>query len=192
MNAKFSLAWEVKSEKFSSIHHPTRGYDHYEWALVDNSTQENLLTFAQIYGFKNIQNLVNRFKKEKGKYNKIPMFIEVMACPGNGCLNGGGQVDPKNRLSILETKNRLNEIDALYRNIPKFELNDQKIILDDPFINEIDFYRTFYKIDIKSSLNVQWYIFSICNYIYNFCYQVVDIPSTRIQHLLYLDYFFLL
>ncbi|XP_058510535.1 cytosolic Fe-S cluster assembly factor narfl [Solea solea] len=48
---------------------------------------EVLLSFASTYGFRNIQNLVQKLKRGKSPYD----FVEVMACP-SGCLNGGGQV----------------------------------------------------------------------------------------------------
>ena len=43
------------------------------------------LRFATAYGFRNIQNFVQKIKKNNSPYQ----FIEVMACP-SGCLNGGG------------------------------------------------------------------------------------------------------
>lgn len=49
-----------------------------------------LLRFAAAYGFRNIQNLVQRLKRAKSPYD----YVEVMACP-SGCLNGGGQVRTK-------------------------------------------------------------------------------------------------
>ncbi|XP_075880173.1 cytosolic Fe-S cluster assembly factor narfl [Nelusetta ayraudi] len=62
-----------------------------------------LLCFASTYGFRNIQNLVQKLKRGKSPYH----FVEVMACP-SGCLNGGGQVkaspgqDPKELLRKVE------------------------------------------------------------------------------------------
>ena len=44
---------------------------------------------AQAYGFRNIQNLVQKMKRKRCDYD----FVEVMACPG-GCLNGGAQCRP--------------------------------------------------------------------------------------------------
>jgi len=46
-----------------------------------------LLHFAAAYGFRSIQNLVQKMKRGKCTYH----YVEVMACP-SGCLNGGGQV----------------------------------------------------------------------------------------------------
>ena len=45
-----------------------------------------LLRFAVANGFRNIQNLVQKMKRNKCQYD----FVEVMACP-SGCLNGGAQ-----------------------------------------------------------------------------------------------------
>lgn len=38
---------------------------------------EVLLRFAAVYGFRNIQNLVQKLKRGKSPYH----FVEVMACP---------------------------------------------------------------------------------------------------------------
>ena len=46
-----------------------------------------VLKFALAYGFRNIQNLVQKIKRGKCPYH----FVEVMACP-SGCVNGGGQI----------------------------------------------------------------------------------------------------
>ncbi|KAJ3048070.1 hypothetical protein HK097_010911 [Rhizophlyctis rosea] len=62
-----------------------------------------VLKFAASYGFRNIQNLVRKYKTPAGgrvrqrnggagaqsEYH----FVEVMACP-SGCINGGGQLKP--------------------------------------------------------------------------------------------------
>jgi iron only hydrogenase large subunit-like protein len=48
------------------------------------------LRFAAAYGFRNIQNVIRNIKRGKCEYD----YVEIMACPG-GCLNGGGQVKPK-------------------------------------------------------------------------------------------------
>jgi len=48
---------------------------------------EKVLYFAICYGFRNIQNLVQKIKQGKLPYH----YVEIMACP-SGCLNGGGQI----------------------------------------------------------------------------------------------------
>ncbi|XP_046893433.1 cytosolic Fe-S cluster assembly factor narfl [Hypomesus transpacificus] len=65
-----------------------------------------LLRFAATYGFRNIQNLVQKLKRGKSPYH----FVEVMACP-SGCLNGGGQVKP---LPEQSNKELLQQVEDLY------------------------------------------------------------------------------
>ncbi|KAG2436805.1 hypothetical protein HXX76_006328 [Chlamydomonas incerta] len=48
-----------------------------------------VLRFARVYGFRNIQTLLRQVKMGRCGYQ----YVEVMACPG-GCLNGGGQPKP--------------------------------------------------------------------------------------------------
>ncbi|XP_072299500.1 cytosolic Fe-S cluster assembly factor narfl [Eucyclogobius newberryi] len=66
-----------------------------------------LLSFAAAYGFRNIQNLVQKLKRGKSPYH----FVEVMACP-SGCINGGGQVKPS---SDQNPKELLQKVDELYK-----------------------------------------------------------------------------
>ncbi|KAJ3607528.1 hypothetical protein NHX12_024579 [Muraenolepis orangiensis] len=49
---------------------------------------ETLLHFAAVYGFRNIQTLVQRIKKGRVPYQ----LVEVLSCPG-GCLSGRGQAE---------------------------------------------------------------------------------------------------
>ncbi|XP_060748332.1 cytosolic Fe-S cluster assembly factor narfl isoform X1 [Tachysurus vachellii] len=68
---------------------------------------EVLLRFAATYGFRNIQNLVQKLKRGKSPYH----FVEVMACP-SGCLNGGGQLKP---VADQSNKDLLQQVEAAYR-----------------------------------------------------------------------------
>ncbi|NXO31765.1 NARFL factor, partial [Cisticola juncidis] len=70
---------------------------------------EVLLHFALAYGFRNIQNLVQKLKRGKCPYH----FVEVMACP-SGCLNGGGQI----RLEGECSREQLQEVERLYQSPP--------------------------------------------------------------------------
>ncbi|XP_020606297.1 probable cytosolic Fe-S cluster assembly factor v1g210509 [Orbicella faveolata] len=63
------------------------------------------LKFAAAYGFRNIQNLVQKIKRGKSPYH----FVEVMACP-SGCLNGGGQIRPGDGETSKELISRLDEL----------------------------------------------------------------------------------
>ncbi|TRY84689.1 hypothetical protein DNTS_003914, partial [Danionella cerebrum] len=65
-----------------------------------------LLQFAAVYGFRNIQNLVQKLKRGKSPYH----FVEVMACP-SGCLNGGGQLKPS---SDQSNKDLLQKVEECY------------------------------------------------------------------------------
>ena len=57
-----------------------------------------VLKFAASYGFRNIQNLVRKYKtpaggrvRQRASAQSEYHFVEVMACP-SGCINGGGQL----------------------------------------------------------------------------------------------------
>ncbi|XP_040491534.1 cytosolic iron-sulfur assembly component 3 isoform X2 [Ursus maritimus] len=64
-----------------------------------------LLHFAAAYGFRNIQNLVQKLKRGRCPYH----YVEVMACPA-GCLNGGGQL----KASDTPSKELLQHVEILY------------------------------------------------------------------------------
>ena len=56
-----------------------------------------VLRFASTYGFRNIQNLVQKLKRGKSPYH----FVEVMACP-SGKERRGIQKDNRSFYSILK------------------------------------------------------------------------------------------
>ncbi|XP_045426298.1 cytosolic iron-sulfur assembly component 3 isoform X3 [Pipistrellus kuhlii] len=64
-----------------------------------------LLHFAAAYGFRNIQNLVQKLKRGRCPYH----YVEVMACP-SGCLNGGGQL----KAPEMPSKELLQHVEKLY------------------------------------------------------------------------------
>lgn len=83
------------------------------------------LKMAKAYGFRNIQNIVQKIKRKKCDYH----FVEIMACP-SGCNNGGAQIrpegeeTPKERLEIVEKlylsqvcihPSEVSEVDQLYK-----------------------------------------------------------------------------
>ena len=88
------------------------------------------LRFAAAYGFRNIQNLVQKMKRGKCPYH----FVEVMACPSGtctlvhviysgipliktlspGCLNGGGQIRPGEG---EPAKQLLTRVEAVYSSV---------------------------------------------------------------------------
>ncbi|KAK9369078.1 iron hydrogenase [Lipomyces kononenkoae] len=104
---------EGKSASLKVI--PGKNSDMVEYNLVvatDGNHEQVVAKAAQVYGFRNIQNLVrklktggktgarpvvaSRTKKSAGGATATLMpteydYVEVMACPG-GCINGGGQI----------------------------------------------------------------------------------------------------
>ncbi|KAK9473089.1 Nar1p [Dipodascopsis tothii] len=75
---------------------------------------------AQVYGFRNIQNLVRKLKPAKAGRAKVVSrrakadtvdydYVEVMACPG-GCINGGGQIEAADATAQKEWRNRVEEV----------------------------------------------------------------------------------
>ncbi|XP_053411397.1 cytosolic iron-sulfur assembly component 3 isoform X1 [Nycticebus coucang] len=82
---------------------PLRNKDFQEVTLEQGG--QVLLRFAAVYGFRNIQNLVQKLKRGRCPYH----YVEIMACPA-GCLNGGGQ------LKALDTPSRelLQHVERLY------------------------------------------------------------------------------
>lgn len=81
---------------------------------------KTVLKFALCYGFRNLQNIVRKIKIGKCDYH----FLEVMACP-SGCLNGGGQIKPKEGQS---PKDLLQSIESIYT---------EDVLVADPFENPI-------------------------------------------------------
>ncbi|XP_055991171.1 cytosolic iron-sulfur assembly component 3 [Sorex fumeus] len=67
-----------------------------------------LLRFAAVYGFRNIQNLVQKLKRGRCPYH----YVEVMACPA-GCLNGGGQL----KAPDTPGTELLQHVERLYREV---------------------------------------------------------------------------
>ncbi|XP_064414796.1 cytosolic Fe-S cluster assembly factor narfl [Latimeria chalumnae] len=81
-----------------------------------------LLRFATAYGFRNIQNLVQKMKRGKSPYH----FVEVMACP-SGCLNGGGQIKEKSG----SNKDVLQSVEELYESV------STEIPEENPYVREL-------------------------------------------------------
>ncbi|NXO99171.1 NARFL factor, partial [Certhia brachydactyla] len=100
-------AQELFGIHVSSIHYkPLRNKDFQEVTLEKDG--EVLLHFALAYGFRNIQNLVQKLKRGKCPYH----YVEVMACP-SGCLNGGGQL----KLEGESSKEELQQVERLYESL---------------------------------------------------------------------------
>jgi iron only hydrogenase large subunit-like protein len=93
---------------------------------------------AQIYGFRNIQNLVRKLKPKRGGggvvsrrtttnvRNNDPSnwdYVEVMACPG-GCINGGGQIGAPEGVNLKQWKDKLEEI---YNGMEKHDVSKERV-----------------------------------------------------------------
>ncbi|EJW85986.1 hypothetical protein WUBG_03101 [Wuchereria bancrofti] len=73
------------------------------WEIIEAIDGETIvLSVAKCYGFRNIQNQVQKLKRSKCNYD----YVEIMACP-SGCINGGGQI---RSASIEERKQLLDAI----------------------------------------------------------------------------------
>ena len=79
--------------------------------MLEGDDGKEPLRFASVYGFRNIQALVQKMKRHQCSYD----YIEVMACP-SGCLNGGGQ--PKQRLS--DAAELLQLVEEAHQQVRKF------------------------------------------------------------------------
>lgn len=99
--AKHLFGEEVKDLTYKTL----RNKDFQEVSLEKDGVV--LLCFASAYGFRNIQNLVQKLKRGKSPHH----FVEVMACP-SGCLNGGGQVKPS---TGQNQKELLQKVEDLYK-----------------------------------------------------------------------------
>lgn len=99
--AKQLFGEEVKDLTYKTL----RNKDFQEVILEKDGVVQ--LSFALAYGFRNIQNLVQKLKRGKSPYH----FVEVMACP-SGCLNGGGQVKPSDGQNPKEL---LQKVEELYK-----------------------------------------------------------------------------
>ncbi|MBN3283219.1 NARF factor, partial [Polyodon spathula] len=71
---------------------------------------EPLLQFAAVYGFRNIQNMIQKLKKGRFPYQ----LVEVLSCPG-GCLNGKGQAQTE---SGIADRALLQQMGEVYTSLP--------------------------------------------------------------------------
>lgn len=94
---------------------------------------KKVLHFVQCYGFRNIQNIVRRYKTNGIHY------VEIMACP-SGCLNGGGQIKTKEG---IKPKDHLEGVDKVFHSIDR-----KKDIFDEQVKN---IYKEFIRGDIYSN-----------------------------------------
>jgi iron only hydrogenase large subunit-like protein len=121
------------------------------------------LRFAKTYGFRNIQTIVQKIKKNMCPYD----FVEVMACP-LGCLNGGGQIRDKQTQTL--DKDLFQKVDLVYNSVvntdPIFRLKiddfinklyQEEWLKRDPSLIKKHLHTTYHEIPkIDSNLNIKW------------------------------------
>ena len=113
-----------------------RNKDLLEAVVKINDTEYRV---AKAYGFRNIQNIIQKIKHKRCNYD----YIELMACP-SGCLNGGGQIK-------LEDSSELTDITSVYSSASSDKLKPEKKL-------ESEIFLTSYKAVEKtaSALSSQW------------------------------------
>jgi iron only hydrogenase large subunit-like protein len=109
-----------------------------------------ILSFALVYGFRNIQNIVRN--KNKIKYP----YIEIMACPG-GCINGGGQMRSKNEESARDI---LTNIEIKYVQNDKLMCESLDFTKETDvlrhYLDEVNIYTDYKALDKHNTINLKW------------------------------------
>lgn len=116
-----------------------------------------LLRFAIANGFRNIQNLVQKLKRNKCDYH----FVEVMACP-SGCLNGGAQIRPGAGDTARELVLQLAQV---YQNLPQSDVDSSET--KDVYQNFLDgsssdkakslLHTSYHAVEkMNTALNIKW------------------------------------
>jgi iron only hydrogenase large subunit-like protein len=135
--------------------------DFKEIFLYEDGKESPILSFCLVYGFRNIQNIVRN--KNKIKYH----YLEVMACPG-GCINGGGQIRPKEQnvtprdlFRKIEQKYKDSHLKILDSSLKSDIEYDLKCTFD--YFKEHSyqifkqiFYTEFKALDKNNTLNLKW------------------------------------
>lgn len=116
--AKELFGIEVKEIAYKIL----KNKDFQEVVLEKDGTA--LLRFAKAYGFRNIQNQMQKMKRGKSPYH----YVEVMACP-SGCLNGGGQLRAEGETG----KDLLDRVEELY-NAMKTEIPEQNTSVSELYL----------------------------------------------------------
>lgn len=120
---------------------PGKNSDFIEFQVLNNEGSP-VFKGAQVYGFRNIQNLVRKLKMKKGARGKVKVrkiakagsgpassdpsdfdYVELMACPG-GCVNGGGQIGaPANVPAKVWTQ----ESNDVYNNMAQIDMSPELV-----------------------------------------------------------------
>lgn len=91
--------------------------------LSASSSSSSVIKFGRVYGFRNIQSMLLKLKRQKLDLD----FVEVMACP-SGCVNGGGQIKTAERETSSAMKERVARVDALYHSRHCVSIDDSSLL----------------------------------------------------------------
>lgn len=125
--------------------------------IIFEQNGQVVLCFAIANGFRNIQNLVQKLKRNKCTYH----FVEVMACP-SGCLNGGAQIRPAHGDTVREVTIQLQQ---LYTQLPQSNIENgvtRKIYGEFLDGNDSDkakslLHTNYHAVEkMKTALNIKW------------------------------------
>jgi iron only hydrogenase large subunit-like protein len=118
----------------------------------------NIFRFAIVNGFRNIQTVVQRLKRNALKYD----YIEIMACP-SGCINGGAQCKPnsgedRNQM-VQATKKLYDEITRVNLSLNSPLIKDMltsSLKLDNHSAMDKLLYTEFHPVPKMQNLTVSW------------------------------------
>ncbi|XP_061181017.1 cytosolic Fe-S cluster assembly factor narfl-like [Saccostrea echinata] len=94
---------QIHGTSVESLQYKTLRNQDFQEVIVEVEGKKPL-RMALAYGFRNIQNIVQKIKRGKMTYD----FVEIMACP-SGCVNGGGQIRPAEGQTNAELLQKVKE-----------------------------------------------------------------------------------
>jgi iron only hydrogenase large subunit-like protein len=152
----------LKDKPFKIEYKLGKNSDFKEVLLIEENSSKPILSFGMVYGFRNIQNIIRNKNKIKQCY------LEIMACPG-GCINGGGQMRPRNNNeSSRDVLKRIEEevISTIEKELDKGTYN---ILLNhieqeasyiysyiEKFLSQDILFTEFKALDKNSGLSLKW------------------------------------
>ncbi|KAF2361161.1 Iron hydrogenase large subunit C-terminal [Trinorchestia longiramus] len=146
------MASSVYNSELTDLHWKTlRNADLQEASLTVGG--EEVVKVCRAYGFRNLQNIVQKVKRGKSAYH----YVEVMACPG-GCLNGGAQLRPDSGQSSKELLGVLQEHYSTLPVVPPMQDVGALTALKQLKLTQPKFTHTDYKIVEKNvtALGIKW------------------------------------
>ncbi|XP_066588249.1 probable cytosolic Fe-S cluster assembly factor AGAP009023 isoform X2 [Prorops nasuta] len=111
----------IDTVKFKNLRNPD-----FQEAILEKDGKI-LLRFAIVNGFRNIQNIVQKLKRDKCPYD----YVEIMACPC-GCMNGGAQIRPEENSSNSQDKPRelASKLEEMLHCLPQIDPETNSVTQD--------------------------------------------------------------